>query len=127
MSDVKWGAKWGLRFAFVYVAFATVQLLIGGSEVFTAKDTSYLAVVTAYILGGVAAGAVVGLLRRFAQNPIGAVTTGILASAPVFVGIRIALSGFQPWSLIVTLSMITLSLGWGIPAGLGTWWIWHRR
>ena len=77
-EDVAWGVRWGLSFAFCYAVVALLLYSAGGA-------LSLLAgVVAAYVVAGVAAGAVVGLLRRRLDTVPGVLAASVAAGLPTW-------------------------------------------
>ena len=77
---------------------ALIVFLIGGEGTFASLHTSFAKAVLAYLLGGIIAGTIVGILRPLARWKAGAVVVGFLASLPVAVLFRLAAVGADGWS-----------------------------
>lgn len=119
--DVLWGAREGLWYGIAFSGIAIIQLLVGGERVFRANDTTFLAVVAAYLLGGAAAGALVGLLRNWTSSKVGKLLTSTLAAVPIYLAIRIAIRGFSSWETGDTLGLIVLPVCWGMIGTIVFW------
>ena len=78
-----------------------------------------LQAIAVYLLGGMAAGAIAGLLRPLARRPAGAIIVGIVASAPLFYGIIGTIAGFSPWTANNTIALGISVLVFGVGGGLG--------
>src|SRR6059036_329305 len=96
--NLMWGAFWGICGGVVYSAYAVVLLILRGPAAFEANDTSFPAVLGAYLGGGGAAGLLLGLLRPLTRSWLGSAILGALCAVPVFSAGRIALSGFSNWT-----------------------------
>jgi len=73
----------------LFSAIALPITLIRDSSSWRERGAHFLSAVAVYTFGGVAAGAVVGLLRPLARNAVGAMLIGIPASAGIFGGILV--------------------------------------
>lgn len=94
-----------------------MQRVLDGPQTFTRYHETFAQIETLYLVGGTVAGAIVGLLRRIAGNPLGAAFTGFVAFAPVALGYRVQTEGFAPWSRADTWMLIVVCLGLGcLPA-----------
>lgn len=101
MSDVrqniKWGVLWGCGYALFFSIVALCLWLIAlpfGVNVFAANDTSLGATLTAYWVGGLAAGIVVGIFRPWAaRSYLGAAVAGGFAAVPVVASFIVAIKG----------------------------------
>ena len=109
IARVAGGARWGLAAASCYIAWAVVLFVVSGGATFHEKDASFGGVVVAYAVGGLAGGAIVGLLLPLMRFRFGAFIVGVIAFVPVELGFRVVEFGFAPWRYDDTLMVITLS------------------
>lgn len=120
VSDLVWGAKWGLRLASLYCVW--IIILIGLNRSLTLKASgghtvNALAVLALYVLGGAIAGAVVGITRPLQRSMIGAMLSGWFAALPVFWGAVFVVRGFVPWDSESTIIVVAGSLMLGPTLG----------
>ena len=94
MGNLKWGVKGGLGIASFYCVWVGGLYLLGGPEPFSRLGVSLTSVIATYLVGGVAAGAVIGLLRPLSRNDFGAFVVGYLAAVPITAGLMIRLDGW---------------------------------
>ena len=79
-----------------------------------------VAIIATYFAGGIAGGAVVGLLLPLAQRRIGAAVVGVLAILPIALMTQFATLGLAPWHRNNAAVVVVGSLLLGIPLGLTT-------
>jgi hypothetical protein len=83
LRNLFWGLKWGLWFALFFSLIATAMSVFSGGEIIERQDISLPASIAIYVVGGLAGGAVLGLLRPLTRRRIGAALVGILVMTPV--------------------------------------------
>ena len=93
LENLRWGVAAGLFFAALYSLYVTLLYLIRGPDPFDANETTLGQVIAVYFAGGIAGGAIVGVLRPLAKWRIGAAVVGVVAAVPVFLGIALSLEG----------------------------------
>jgi len=98
IENLRWGIRFGVTFAVFYCVFGVVIYLTRGPGPFEANEVSLVGVLLAYLGGGIAAGALVGLLRPLLRWRLGALVVGIMATFIVGIGFRSIISGFTPWT-----------------------------
>ena len=90
-------AWWGIKHSLWYIAFfsviATGLVLLTGGAVLAEYRLSLVAILGCYLLGGVVAGAVVGLLRPLTRTRSGAILVGTIAILPFVIGMGLLLVG----------------------------------
>ena len=91
------GAVTGLAIAAFYVAYVVLLYLRRGNAPFGAYGVRLSTVVLVYVGGGLAAGAIVGLLAPLTSSRLGAVLVATLGAYAVFFGIATAAKG-PPWT-----------------------------
>ncbi|MFN2397370.1 MAG: hypothetical protein ABR543_01810 [Gemmatimonadaceae bacterium] len=130
VANIGWGVKAGLLFGAIFCCWTLLLILVSGSLTLhtrTGVPVHAFAVIGVYIFGGLSAGAVVGICRPLIQWLLGATIVGIIAAIPVFVGVRIARSGFSPWvtadTAMVTIAVVVM----GGFIGLGYWAIFFEK
>ena len=77
---------------------AVVVFLIGGEGSFASLHTSFAKAVLVYLVGGVIARTIVGVLQPLARWKAGAAIVGFIASLPVAILFRLAAIGDDSWS-----------------------------
>lgn len=121
--NVRWGVGWGIGLAVFFSLYALVILVLRGSEPFTRVHVTPLGTIAAYLAGGVMAGAIVGVFRRVARHPVGAMLVGIPASFPVLVALWIATDGLPShWNHSDRFGVIFCSLVSGPVFGFAAWY-----
>lgn len=128
LRNLLWGIRLGLTFAAVFSAWIVILIVLNGSLTLRLRGgytANALTVIAAYLWGGMAAGAIVGLARPLGRNRVGAALIGVLAAAPVYAGMRVAVEGLAPWRGTDTLVVAILSVVVGGFGGVGLWEIWH--
>lgn len=118
LRRVLWGAKTGTIFGLAFSLLALVIFLLGGQGPFEANHSSFGRIVGAYFLGGLSAGIIVGILRPLTASKVGAAMTGFVATAPVSVLMRIAIDGFQAWTVKDSILSILMCAALGAPLGV---------
>ena len=98
VSRVRWGARWGFKFALGLVAWAIGVFIVVGAAPFESVGASVLAVTMMYLAGGVLGGAVVGLALPWVRSRVGAYVVGVLAGIPFGSMAVGAVTSFRPWS-----------------------------
>ena len=91
IADLRWGAGWGLSGAFFYAFVAVAIYAIRGSTPFEANGVPLA--LGGYLVGGLIAGGVVGLLRPLNKRRSGAVLVGMIASLPAMLGLGLVAFG----------------------------------
>jgi hypothetical protein len=79
--------------ALIYCVWVGGLYLLEGPEPFSRLGVSLTSVIAAY-LGGVAGGAIIGLLRPLTRGDFGAFVVGYLAAVPITAGLAICLNGW---------------------------------
>lgn len=124
-QDLVLGIGGGLAIALLLCVYAAILYLLRGAESFVANDVTLGAAISVYIVGGVIAGAVVGVLLPITRWRWGAALVGFLAAMPVFAIVRALLEGFRPWTSVDTIVMILWALTLGSSVGWIYWRIFH--
>lgn len=131
LSDLRWGAIWGLLIALCLNVILAVMAVIHGPQLFERYATSFPAVAVLYLGGGLLGGLVVGLFRPLSRWRLGGAAMGVMAALPIGLGVRLMRSGLAPWEMrdTLTLAIFALALGgtigwvyWGIFKGPGSQW-----
>lgn len=110
----------GFGMGAVFSAWVALLALIQFSTTITTRngtEVNVFAVMATYLLGGTAAGAVVGVLLPLTRWVVGAVVVGILAAVPVFFGVAVAGSGW-PLTSEDMLVVVIVSVAFGGTAGV---------
>jgi hypothetical protein len=103
------GVKVGLMFSAAFSLIALVIFVLSGGAAFDRSSGILIRVIAAYVVGGIASGAVFGLLRPLARWAIGAAVLGVIVMAPAYAGMRFAVQGFAPWTMEDTSTVLTLA------------------
>ena len=103
------GIKFGLMFAGAFSVIAIVLFVLSGGSALDRSLTTLARVIGAYAVGGVASGAVFGLLRPLARWAVGAAVLGIIVAVPTYAGMRFAVNGFTRWTAQDTSDVLVLS------------------
>jgi hypothetical protein len=82
LRNVRWGVLNGLLYAAIGFVIVAVVALVRGQNRFGQYGLSMGTVFLTYTTGGIAAGAIVGLLRPWTKNAIGATIVGVVAGIP---------------------------------------------
>jgi hypothetical protein len=115
---ILWGIKSGATFGLAFTALALLVFLLGGERPFQAHHTSFTNVVVTYLLGGIGSGIIVGVLRPLTRTKAGAGMVGFIAAIPVSVLVRIAIVGYQPWTVKDIILSFSVCLVLGVPVGV---------
>jgi hypothetical protein len=100
-EEVKECVQRGAIVGAVLSIVALVVFLIFGHAPYDRMHSSVFVMISAYLLGGVGGGAIVGLLLRFATTSLLAFLIGFLASVPFSIGLAIAMAGSEKPGLLV--------------------------
>lgn len=114
---------WGIRRS---VFFITAYLLVGGIGALASAIggripwTWVLLIPVIYVCGGLMAGAIVGALRPFVGNILGAWVAGVLAALPLAVGVLFLIEGL-PWTSMHSQFLVVFPVVLGGPGGVILW------
>lgn len=104
--NIRWGVGWGLWLAGFFTIFAIIIFLTRGSRPFSNTGATLTSTILVYAFGGVAGGAIVGLLRPIARHAVGAMLVGLAAAFPVLFGVWLATEGMpSTWDHLTWLSL----------------------
>jgi hypothetical protein len=112
MRNIRWGLFWGVGVAGVFCAFIALESALKGSASFPQYGLTLSQVVGIYLLCGVGIGIMLGLLRPWTSNPIGAMVVGLITAFPAAVIIYSATHGNpsgwndDEWQNALTMSML---------------------
>jgi hypothetical protein len=116
LENVVWGVKIGLSFAAVLVVWVIVIYLISGDAAFANINTTLAKTIIAYLGGGAAAGAIIGLCRPLLRSQLAAAIVGVLAAVPVIVMGKYSVDP-GPWSSADVFAVTALPLFYGLVLG----------
>jgi hypothetical protein len=100
LKDLRWGVFWGFALALGFTAFAAIPAAIralGPQDDWTA-GLSFGELTMFYLGAGLLGGALVGLLRPFAQRWWGRRLLGIIVGLPVFFGGTAMVLDLSEWN-----------------------------
>ena len=120
-QDLGWGIFWGLAFALVLTIVLVLLYAVRGSALFETYDTTFGGVVAVYFAGGLAGGAVVGLLRPLTRWRWGAAMVGVFAALPVGAAGRVLRYGLAPWGPKDTITLVIFAVALGGTVGWIYW------
>jgi hypothetical protein len=89
----------------VYSAFVVILAVVKGSTTFDSQNTTLLKALAVYWVGGVVAGALVGLFLPLGRHPVGAMVLGALGGVPVFAAAMLASTPAADWGRYIGLSL----------------------
>jgi hypothetical protein len=99
LRNLRWGVSGGLGIASRYTVWVVVLYLILGTDPFSRQGVRLPTVGGTYLVSGLVGGAVVGLLRPWADNGFGAFVVGLLAGVPITAGLMVCVAGWpSAWS-----------------------------
>jgi hypothetical protein len=113
-----WGIRWGLAFAAVLGIWVAVMYPLGGAKAVNRIGVPFAALIVLYLVGGVAGGALVGVLLPIVRWGWGAIVVGVLAFVPFGYAVTGVLIGFAPWTVLHTLAVVAGPIVLGVPVGL---------
>jgi hypothetical protein len=117
-QDVKWGLKWGTGFAVGMTIYTIGLYLAVGSEPFDRVGLRPPVVLALYIIGSLAAGLIVGFLRKLTATRDGSMLVGTVAALPASFAMGLAFFGApSAWSAGDWVQCIFMAILFG--AGLG--------
>lgn len=93
LERVRIGVAWGVGLALVFCIYVIGLYILRGSEPFERVGSSLGKTLLAYLAGGVAGGAIVGVLFPFTRHWFGRSVVGILAAFAASLGIGMAMFG----------------------------------
>ena len=76
------GAKQGLLYGLAYGAYALILLIFRGVGILDASGLGFLQLLALYLFGGIAAGAICGVLEPLTGSLVGRVVVGMIAALP---------------------------------------------
>jgi hypothetical protein len=114
-------AFWGFKFGSIFAAWAAIVAAFGGSLTLNIRGhhTHVGLIIGIYLVGGAAAGTVVGLLFPLVRRPIGAAFVGIIATIPIAAGVMLAYTGFAHWGIQETATVGIMAVILGSTIGVG--------
>ncbi len=120
--NILWGLTYGLVFGIIFSIWAVIVSVLQGSLVLEVRGSRIhlLAVIAVYLVGGQAAGFLVGVLKPLTRSKLGASFVGMLAAAPVGFGVMLSISGFP----LTSDDFITLAI-WSTVFGGAVGLIYH--
>ena len=118
LERLRWGARVGAIFGLLYASLAVVIFLVGGQAPFEAGHSSFEKMIATYLVGGVGAGLIVGMLKPLTQSKVGAAIVGSLAAIPVGILLRFATGHPGPWQGTDTVVTLLFCAMLGAPLGV---------
>jgi hypothetical protein len=118
-------AKTGWFFAKAYCIVALVILLLKGPQLVASHAWELVGILSAYVVGWVLAGIIVGLALPLTRNFVGRVFVAILAMVPIGTALLILdlteESGPRAWSRDVVEPALIFAVFFGFPIAVYTW------
>lgn len=118
-TDLRWGLGWASGFVVAYCLIATIVFVIAGPP---DGPVSFSQILLTYVLLGVVAGTLVGLLRPWFRTKSGATVCGMLVGTAVYLGGGMTVAGFgvlhQPGP-VIALFLVGIVVG-GLTGA--KWW-----
>jgi hypothetical protein len=93
LKNLRWGVLSGIAFATLTSLWVGGLAILRGSVRFETYGLTIWQIMAVYFAGGVAGGAVVGLLRPVTKYRLGAALVGLVAAVPLAFAVEIALQG----------------------------------
>ena len=107
VANIRWGVTWGLRMPLLFSAWIGILMILNRSVTLPVGETNHhvnaFAVVALYVGGGIAAGAIVELLRPLERTMAGSIFTGFVAALPVFAGGSLLINDLSHWDITNTI------------------------
>lgn len=120
--NIYWGVIWGLRIAGVFLVFVGLEYLVAGPAPLTRLGLTFPRLLATYVALGLAAGAIVGLLRPLNRTFQGSVLLGIVGASVVYGGASTVGFGWPGhWPVSQWIGVAVLALAGGGYVG-ATWW-----
>ena len=120
------GAKVGFAFGVLYSAWLLLLLLLNGPAYFQARGINVLLLVGAYLLSGLLAGSLVGMVQPVVRNWLGAAIVGYLVSFPILHLIGMTDGAADPLGAeALRVTAVTAAL-LGPAGGIILWFIFRR-
>jgi len=119
--DLTWGMKGGLLVATIFSSWAGLVWVLSQGGPWKEQGLSLPAIVGGYLVGGVSAGAIVGLLRPLTRSKLGAYAVGYLAGCFVMAALLAAVAGPPTgWNAVHVIGLLFVALyaGYGIGSEL---------
>lgn len=111
------GVLWGLAAALITSVVAVAQYMITDGRAFDTHGITLGKVIALYFIGGIVGGAIVGLLLPLTKWRLGASVVGMVALAPFYIGIALALGHKDIYSGLIAAVAIGGVAGYGISSG----------
>lgn len=114
-------AGYGLLFGGIFSVWALILSLFQGFEIHLRGGVTVAVthVIGVYLLGGLAAGIIVGVFFPLVRWVWGAALVGVIAALPFSVGVMASLNGFSEWTTTHTLAVAIMAPIFGIFVGIG--------
>jgi hypothetical protein len=116
VRDMKLGIVTGLSFALICAVFATLRFLLGGPAAFAKTELSYGQVMLLYLLGGIGAGILIGVLRPLRRTSWGSFMIGFCAVLPLAAMAALLVFARRDWYPLAVISIVMSAL---LAGGLG--------
>jgi hypothetical protein len=91
--NLRWGIGNGLFMGCFFTAVVLVIRVVPGNRPFERTGVTIASTIAVYLIGGMLAGAIIGLLRPLARYALGAMLVSIPAALPVAIRMAVAFEG----------------------------------
>jgi hypothetical protein len=96
-DDFLWGIRPGLKVGAFLSVWGIVVYLVSGPRAFTQHGTTIQQVILGYFVGGIACGALAGLLRPRVRSRLSHMLIGVVVALPVYPVLRTTIDGLTKW------------------------------
>ena len=122
LRNLTWGSLWGLFLGGLYSLAGSAVYVLKGSSAADPGGVSLADIVSTYLLGGMAGGAIVGLLRPLTRWRTGAAVVGVVALTPVCMGFLYLMSGpIRNWAGAEIFALFVTAVPVGSYGGYQMW------
>jgi len=116
-EDLSWGVRLGLIMGAMYALVVVSLYAVSGPARFDRTGVSIGALCLLYLLGGLAAGAVLGVFRSALDERHSAFVVAVIAAFPISLGVTVLLTGnlsnwtMKEWSTTAFMSLFIAAIG----------------
>lgn len=120
--DVRSGVVGGLAVATLYCLWIAAIYVFRGPAAFERQGVRFGSLLLTYLTIGIVSGALVGLLKPLARWKSGAYAVGLIAGAPVAIGLAVCIKGMPSnWDADEAFVIPILSVVAGLAIGSEIW------
>ena len=120
--NILWGIRYGLAAAVLYSILVSIQYILVGSRSLEGRGVTLLSTIVVYFVGGIAGGALVGVLRPLTRWRLGSAVVGVVVCFPLAAASLVAIDGpIASWQGKTVFGGVFAAVFVGVIAGCQAW------